>query len=414
MRKIKKGGDGMFYDRQSVEHQDNYKSMLKILGSLSRLFSEAEEPYLYYRAHENVFAKYFEVDNNARHDDSADAYDSRFGVGIGLKTWVGRDNQKVAEFGRLRPQYEHLVGMELIQAIASYRNARIRTTMNSHGLHEMLYHIVKRVPGAMRIYEAAFDEIDIDNIVLEEDRGNANNTYFKDGKHTYNFSHSKNTLYMIFDDMELLDEFEVEIYENPYDVLSCLMAQGVAVPMQESVSRENKLCLRLYSTKPDGTKFVAKKSGLNQWNGVRKSYRTNENGEREVTRETPRNPNELYIPYPAEDRSRNEFFPPRNVDFELMLPDGQCISAKVCQQDSKAIMSNPNNLLGKWLLRDVFELEEGTIVTYEMLRIFNIDSVIFTKLEDRKYKVDFCELGTYENFYGLRDIEAENEENDLA
>ncbi len=404
----------MFYDRQPVEHQENYKSMLKILGSLSRLFSEAKEPYLYYRAHENVFAKYFEVDNNARHDDSADAYDSHSSLGIGLKTWVGGDNQKVAEFGRLRPQYEHLTGMELIQAIARYRNTRIRTTMNSHGLHEMLYHIVKRVPGSMRIYEATFDQIDIDNIVLDEARGNANSTYFTDGNHTYKFSRSKNTLYMIFDDMELLDEFEVEIYEDPYDVLSGLMEQAVVMPVQESIPRENQLCLRLYSTKADGTKFVAEKSGLNQWNGVRTSYRTNENGEREVARVTPRDPNELYIPYPADDRRRKEFFPPRDENFDLMLPDGQWISAKVCQQDSKAIMSNPNNLLGKWLLRDVFELDEGTSVTYDMLRVFNVDSVMFTKIEDHKYTVDFCELGTYESFYGLRDIEAEDEENDLV
>ncbi|QTU82527.1 hypothetical protein J7S27_04230 [Carnobacteriaceae bacterium zg-C25] len=404
----------MFYDKQPVEHQENYKNMLKILGSLSRLFSEADEPYLYYRAHENVFAKYFKVDNNARHDDSADAYDSRSGIGIGLKTWVGGDNQKVAEFGRLRPKYEHLNGMELIQAIAGYRNARIRTTMNAHDLNEMLYHIVKRIPGAMRIYESTFDEIDIKNIILDEKRGNANSTYFTDGNHTYKFSRSKNTLYMIFDDMELLDEFEVEIYEDPYDVLSELVAQGVVSSIHESKFSKNQLCLRLYSTKPDGTKFVASKSGLNQWNGFRTSYRINENGEREITRVTPRDSNEVYIPYPAEDRRRKEFFPPKDEAFSIKLPNGKWISAKVCQQGGKAIMSNPNNLLGQWLLRDVFELEEGTQVTYDMLRIFNVDSIMFTKIEDHKYTVDFCELGTYERFYGLEDSESENEENDLT
>ena len=97
-----------------------------------------------------------------------------------------------------------------------------------------------------------------------------------------------------------------------------------------------------------------------------------------------------------------------------MLPDGQWIKAKVCQQDGKAIQSNPNSSLGKWLLRDVVELDEGTLVTYDMLRVFNIDSVMFTKIEKYKYKVDFCELGTYERFYNLRDIEAEDEENDLV
>lgn len=106
-----------------------------------------------------------------------------------------------------------------------------------------------------------------------------------------------------------------------------------------------------------------------------------------------------FDPYPAIDRRRMDFFPPRDEQFDLLLPDGKCLKAKVCQQDSKAIMSNPNSDLGKWLLRDVFELEEGTLVTYEMLQQFNIDSVIFTKLDSHRFVIDFCELGTYERFY---------------
>lgn len=405
----------MFYERQHVERQKKYKNMLRIIGGLSRLFSTSEAPFLYYRAHETVFVKYFDVHDNARSDDSADAYDSTTGIGIGLKTWVGQDNQKVAEFGRLRPQYENLTGMDLIRTIAGYRNTRIRTTMNAHGLREMLYHIVKRFPNSMCIYEAAFDEIDIENIVLDEDRGSVNSTYFTDGKHTYHFSRSKNTLYMIFDDMELLDQFDVEIYEDPFDVLCEMTAQGIAPIVPVIAPQENQLCLRLYSTRKNGTKFVAERSGLNQWNGARKNYSTDENGKRVIDSVTPRNPNELYIPYPAEDRRRGEFFPPRDVSFELMLPNGRWISAKVCQEDGKAIMSNPNSLLGEWLLRTVFELKEGTQVTYEMLREFNVDSVVFTRMEDGRYTVDFGKLGTYERFYNLEDVEATNDvENDPA
>lgn len=411
----------MFYDKQTKEKQKAYKDMLALIGSLSRLFSTAEEPYLYYRAHENIFAKYFEVENNSRSDDSADACDLKNGLGIGLKTWVGQDNQKVAEFGRLRPAYAGLEGIDLITAISEYRNLRIRTTMNIHGLKNMIYHIVKRVPHAMRIYEAAFDYIDIDHIVIDEKRGNANSTYFSDGKHTYHFSRSKNTLYMIFDDMELLDEFEVTIYDDPYEVLSALATesknQGELLSTKETLPDLKKttprLCLRLYSTKADGTKFVAEKSGLNQWNGARSSYKIDKTtGKRIKVKETPRDINELYIPYPAEDRQRGAFFPPRDTPFDLKMPDGTWISAKVCQQDGKAIMSNPNNLLGKWLLRDVLELQEGTKITYEMLKEYGIDSVMFTKLDEGKYSIDFCELGTYEKVYGLEDIDAENDASD--
>lgn len=129
----------------------------------------------------------------------------------------------------------------------------------------------------------------------------------------------------------------------------------------------------------------------------------------------PRNINELYIPYLAADRERSEnFFPPKDVPFDLLLPDGTWISAKVCQnafakvsdakyaqmgpdeqakedkrrRTGKAIMSNPNSVLGKWILRDVLELPEGQVITYDMLRQYGIDSVIFTRIDDGKYAVD--------------------------
>lgn len=176
----------MFYDKQPKEQQDNYKAMLALIGSLSNLFADSDKPMLYYRAHENVFCKYFEAENLSREDCSADA--AKGSIGIGLKTWVGRDDQKVAEFGRLRPKYEDLRGINLVRAIASYQNERIGVTKRMHGLQEMIYHVVKRIPGGMEIYESAFDYVDLENIVLEEDRGNANNIYFSDGKHTYHFS----------------------------------------------------------------------------------------------------------------------------------------------------------------------------------------------------------------------------------
>lgn len=81
------------------------------------------------------------------------------------------------------------------------------------------------------------------------------------------------------------------------------------------------------------------------------------------------------------------------------------MSAKV----GKSIMSNPNKALGKWLLRDVFEVPEKTLVTYDMLRIFGVDSFMFTKLEEKKYRIDFYVLGTYEKMYYLDDLEQDEE-----
>lgn len=422
----------MFYEKQPINQQNNYKKMLTIIGNLTLLFSESDCPYLPYRAHENIFCKYLDAENLARMDCSADAKKDR--IGIGLKTWMGQDDQKVAEFGKLRETFAGLSGMELVRTIAEYRNERIRVTKNLNGIDVMIYHIVKRIPGAMQILEHAFDYIDIDNLSLIPERGNVNNTYFTDGKHTYHFSESKNTLYMIFKDMELLDSFEVEIMDDPYGFLMRLMYGANTVEPDDEVkqliksadsSNKQQLCLRLYSSRPDGRKFVADKSGLNQWNGVRTSNRKKKDGTI-IHKETKRHCNELYIPYPAEDRKRDpNFFPPKETSFILSLPDGKRISAKVCQDaykklseekyatlsleeklvedrrrnEGKSIMSNPNNVLGEWLLRKVFELPEGTLVTYEMLQKFGVDSVVFTKHGDLDYSVDFAEIGTYEEFY---------------
>lgn len=381
----------MFYELQPQEQRENYKKMLAIMGSLTQLFSESASPYLAYRAHENIFCKYFEAENLARLDCSADAKKNQ--IGVGLKTWTGKDDQKIAEFGKLRETFQELKGKSLVKKIAEYRNERIRVTKNLLGIDSMVYHVVKRVPGAMQILECAFEPIDIANISVIPKRGNVNNTYFTDGKHTYHFSKSKNTLYMIFDDMVMLDNFSVEIIDDPYlslvglmpDICADSIAEQTTYP-ETSETKKNQICLRLYSVKADGTKFIAEKSGLNQWNAAGRK----------------RDPNEVYIPYPAKDREKTKgFFPDRLTVFNLRLPDGKVMQAKICQQDNKAIMSNPNKELGKWLLRNVFELPEGTLVTYEMLERFGIDSVIFTKHDELEYSVDFAEIGTYERFHGI-------------
>ncbi len=379
----------MFYDKQPEINKNNYRNMLKIVGSLSRIYSESDEPYLYYRCHENIFCKYFVAENLSREDCSADA--KKNDIGIGLKTWVGADNQKVAEFNKLRSTYQDLPILEMIKKVSEYRNERIRVTKNLHGINQMIYHIVKRIPKTMQIYECSFDSININDIKILDERTNANNIYFTDNNHVYHFNISKSTLYMLFENMDLLDSFEIDILNDPYSYLERLFENNMEVLANVSdvtipnytVESNESICLRLYTIdRTTGEKTVQERSGLNQWNA---SGRV-------------RDPNEIYIPYPAEDRRKNEgFFPPRDTQFNLHLPDGSVISAKVCQEGGKAIMSNPNKVLGEWLLRDVFELPIGTVITYEMLEKFGVDSVVFTKLGNLEYKIDFTNIGTYES-----------------
>ena len=61
-------------------------------------------------------------------------------------------------------------------------------------------------------------------------------------------------------------------------------------------------------------------------------------------------------------------------------------------------MTNPNKALSDWLLRKVFKLKEGELLTYERLELLNIDSILVTKIDDRKFKIDFAGIDSYDGF----------------
>jgi len=381
----------MFYDKQVKEKQNTYKKILQKVGEYSRLFSDKTAPYLSYRVQENAFCYSFKTENTARHDDSIDAKSDK--LGIGLKTWVGANDQKIAEFGKLLSEYRDLKGIDLVKQIAKYRNDRIRVTQRLHDVSKLVYHIIKRKPHEMLIMEHDYDLIDVNKIKLLKNRGKENNIYFSDDKNVYHFSNSKHTLYMLFDNAKELDSFSVTILEDPFKAI--LSSGTKANRIVKQFIEEDVLCAKIYSENKRNGKFVPEKSGLNEWNA----------GGR------PRNANEMYIPLNGMDKKRAvKFFPPRGVQFDLHLPNGKVLKASICQDGAKAVMSNPNKELGKWLLRDVFGLKEGTLVTYDMLLKFGIDSVRFIKIDNKNYRINFTEIGTYEEFYGLEDEKEEEDE----
>src|SRR5690625_7356534 len=93
---------------------------------------------------------------------------------------------------------------------------------------------------------------------------------------------------------------------------------------------------------------MTKKSGLKQWNAGGRN----------------RDSNEVYIPIPIYiHQNYPNFFPPRDIHFNLILPHGETLVAKVCQDNSKALMTTPNTALSNWLLRNILNLEEGELAT---------------------------------------------------
>ena len=125
------------------------------------------------------------------------------------------------------------------------------------------------------------------------------------------------------------------------------------------------------------------KSGLNQWNA----------------RGRPRNFNEVYISVPIEIHKRYpDFFPPRDTYFTLQTPINEKLTAKLCQENSKALMTNPNSALANWLLRKILKLKENELATLEKLENLGFDSVIVEKQSANAYRIDIMPLNSYENF----------------
>ena len=88
------------------------------------------------------------------------------------------------------------------------------------------------------------------------------------------------------------------------------------------------------------------------------------------------------------------------------------MSAKVCQDNSKALMSNPNSALGKWLLRDVLNLPEREMLTYDKLQAIGLDTVVIYKTDNKTYDIDFTRIGSYEKFLNENGESGEEEASD--
>ena len=332
--------------------------MLGLMASLSKLFSENDVPYLDYRLTENLFCKYYNAINDAR---SCTAYDARFSnLGIGIKTFILNNNastEKIAEFNKLRPYIADLKGKELACKLAEFRNQRMQFADDIFNVNESQYHIVGRNSGLLRVFNVPYERINIENICNVKDKGAS--LSFEDDKNFYSFNISKTVLMKRFEVPENYRDVSVDILSDPLFLLEKLLTDKPDKIYHHFVKGYDYVILPLYSTRQKGE--VPEKSGLNQWNA---------GGRR-------RNANEVYIPVPPIiHKLYPDFFPNSDEPFELQLPDGKKLSAKICQANGKALMSNPNSDLGEWLLRKILKKEEGSLVTKLDLDTFGFDSIM--------------------------------------
>ncbi|UTX51134.1 NgoFVII family restriction endonuclease [Candidatus Saccharibacteria bacterium TM7i] len=377
----------MQYNHEKVE---TYASSLAKVASLSNLFSESETPYLHYRTTEYLYSRIFEAKNLARSDITIDA--ALGNVGVGIKTFVysGRPKfEKVAEFNKESALYNTLPDLDKVKKVSELRNKRIDFAGSIAGVDEYIYHCIARLPGQLFVFEDAMPRIDIDEIEITDRSGTT--ITFTDGIARYRFNTSKSTLFKEFFSEDGLFRKPVAILEDPFGLLDSMKLDESATIYNNDTNIESldegreHIILPLYSYKND-ERVVFERSGLNQWNA----------------RGRKRDPNEAYILIPKKVRELyGDFLPDRNTPFDLHFPDGRVMSVKVSQDDGKALMSQHNADLGKWILRDVLNIKEGTLVTYEMLEAkgvdSGIDSVEISKI-DGKYYIDVKQVGSYEEF----------------
>lgn len=380
--------------------EESYYKGVEAVLALSNLFSEkTAAPYLNYRLAENIYCNYNpHVKNLGRLDIAIDAV-SNEKIGVGIKTFVhgnGQTNQKIAEFNKDKHMYESLNPLEKIKKIAELRNKRLSFAKDTYDLEQLIYHCVTRSSDkSINFYNTPMHFIDIKNI--KKVKVNEATIKFTDGKNDYSFNLSKSTLYkrFVFREEELKHHFKAKVSSDPLPLLMETFATNFVD--SEDIVRNDYVILPLYSFSSTRGKYVPPKSGLNQWNAAGRK----------------RDVNEIYIPvsrkihhYFEETYAEDEikFFPERDTSFKLVLPDGESLEAKLCQENSKAIMSNPNKALGEWLLRTVLDLKENEILTYEKLLEIGVDSVKFTRnpLEDETekiaYSIEFCAVGSYDEF----------------
>ena len=77
---------------------------------------------------------------------------------------------------------------------------------------------------------------------------------------------------------------------------------------------------------------------------------------------------------------------------------GETLNASICQDNGKALMTNPNKALSNWLLRTALGLQKYELATIEKLENCNIDSVIIEKEKEYVYNIDVRPIGSYEKF----------------
>jgi hypothetical protein len=342
-------------------------------------------------------------------------------IGVGVKTFIAENisigkSVKVAEFTRHASlgEFDGLDHYGKAIKSAELRNSRIKSDSNEYSIDidKSIYHCLVRTKGGAIVHQEPYQLVDTSNIKPVDIRGTeiaefisdtTGHTYFSDGKSNYCYNRAKNVLYKKFElgsyinsDLIPLVIFD-DIFERIIKWTNLSESKSTKSFIQsleepEVTVETNYVVLPLYKTR-GSEREVQEKSGINQWNA----------GGRE------RKFGEAYIPIPKIIHDKFPgFFPNRDEKFKVKLPNGKIISTKVCQENNKALMSDPNTDLCDWLYR-VIDLTDEALqkrflerkpYTYSDLRLVGKDSVKVTKVRNQEYQyeIESMDLGSFDDF----------------
>lgn len=413
---------------------DKYEKLLKAVTAMSLLFSDGPNAFIHYRFVEKLFVRSTGGRDISRSDKAFDAIvGSSSKIGVGVKTFAIRAGSK-SQFEKVQEMTRYagggaFVGVskeEVAHLAAEYRNGTVVADAKEFDLDlsKSIYHCLIRSGNTAFIHEEPYPLIDVDRIKPVDQSGNEIRKFpeegsqirFSDGTNTYSFSRSKSVLLKKFELSTHINypPIPISLNEAIWNELTSSREELISKTLESSISElgdpRNNLepgsdfvVLPLYSMKKDGP-FVEVASGINQWNAAGR----------------PRKYGESYIPIPQKvHKLAPGFFPHRDTPFSLLLPDSKgMVQAKVCQDNSKALMSNPNDLLCRWLYKvidpnfseqDFDKPPSRSPFTYNDLEKVGRDSVrVERKQGDGKshYEITFAPLGAYEDF--LSSLEPED------
>lgn len=424
------------WNKYNVNQRNEYVAFLQMYGALSGMFNqksnETGRPYLDSKFQETIYARCFNSEDvdigNTPHDILSIFGNDR--IGIGIKTWLSskKSYQKVMQLKSYKDKIDPLLKEnkkeELAYTLSKIKNDKMRTDYKRLGLSENknIYHYVTRDEGKMLIQETSYPLIEENKVRPVELTDKS--FKFTDGVKDYKYTFGDSQIWMLFGegvrDTTVIDEVSVNILSDPFG----FMKNAFEFKEQNDFiipQKDDSVYLPLYSYRD---KIVPERSGLNAWNGKSKNKGSN----------MPRPEGEAYIPIPKIFWKKNPHWFGKDInmldynDFKrrtgkssieinLHMPDGSILPALIAQENFKALQTNPQSKLGKWIL-NVLGIKKPickdpskpskNIVTMDLFYKKGFDSVKLWREDPNKLRdiwIDFAPLGSFEKYINDEDSE---------